>query len=53
MTANTPMSGKDTVAAFKGLIIGLVVVATLVLTTIFLTNRKFESHEQPSAAATH
>lgn len=53
MTANTPMSGKDTAAAFKGLVIGLVVVATLVLTTIFLTNRKFESHEQPSAAATH
>jgi hypothetical protein len=53
MTANTPMSGKDTAAAFKGLVIGLVVIATLVLTTIYFTNKKFESHEQPSAAATH
>lgn len=53
MTANTPMSGKDTAAAFKGLVIGLVVIATLVLTTIYLTNKKFEGHEQPTAGATH
>jgi hypothetical protein len=44
-TANTPMSGRDTAAAFKGLLIGLVFVAVVVLSIVFLTNKKFEGHE--------
>lgn len=48
MTANTPMSGKDTAAAFKGLAIGLVVIAILVLATVQFTNKKFEGHVQPT-----
>jgi hypothetical protein len=53
MTANTPMSGRDTAAAFKGLIIGAICIATVVLSLVYLTNRKFEGHEQPTAEATH
>jgi hypothetical protein len=53
MTANTPMSGRDTAAAFKGLIIGAIAIAIVVLTIVQLTNRKFEGHEQPTAEATH
>ncbi|MFN0097542.1 MAG: hypothetical protein ACKVS7_02625 [Gemmatimonadaceae bacterium] len=51
MTAGTPMSGRDTFAAFKGLLIGLVALAVVVLVVVKLTNDKFASHatttEQP------
>ncbi len=50
-TANTPMSGRDTAAAFRGLIVGFVVVALIVLAIIHFTNRKFAGHE-PTATAT-
>lgn len=53
MTANTPMTGRDSAAAFKGLIIGAICIATVVLSIVFLTNRKFEAHEQPTAESTH
>lgn len=46
------MSGKDTAAAFKGLVIGLVALAVIVLVTVNLTNRKFEGHAEPAAAST-
>lgn len=50
MTAGTPMTGRDTAAAFKGLIIGAVFVAVVVVTITMLTNRKFEGHEATPAA---
>lgn len=53
MTSGTPMSGRDTAAAFKGLIIGLVSIGIVVLAIVYLTNKKFEGHEQPTAEATH
>lgn len=53
VTSNTPMSGKDTAAHFKGLIIGAVLVAAVVLVTVYLTNKKFEGHETTSAETTH
>lgn len=54
MTAGTPMSGRDTAAAFKGLIIGAVFIAIVVVAITMLTNRKFASHEAaPAAAAPH
>ncbi|MEX2182377.1 MAG: hypothetical protein WD771_10070 [Gemmatimonadaceae bacterium] len=49
---NAPLSGRDTAAAFKGLIVGLVALAVIVLTIVNLTNRKFESHETPAATST-
>ncbi len=52
VTRNTPMSGKDTAAHFKGLIIGALCIAAMVLVTVYLTNKKFESHETPAAATT-
>lgn len=53
MTTGTPMSGKDTAAYFKGLIIGAIFIAGVVLVTVQLTNKKFESHEAAAAAETH
>ena len=50
MTAGTPMSGRDTAAAFKGLIIGAICVAIVVVTITTLTNRKYASHEETPAA---
>ena len=50
MTAGTPMSGRDTAAAFKGLIIGAIFVAAVIVTITMLTNRKFASHEGAPAA---
>ena len=47
------MSGRDTRAAYKGLIIGFIAVFVVVFTIITLTNRKFESHETPAAAESH
>lgn len=51
MTTGTPMTGRDTAAAFKGLILGAVFVAVVVVTITMLTNRKFASHEGGEAAA--
>ena len=51
MTA--PLAGRDTAAYFKGLIIGFIGIALIVLVTVHLTNKKFEAHEQPAAGATH
>ena len=54
MTSGTPMSGRDTTAAFKGLIIGLICLAVIVLATVKLTNDKFDAHEgAPAAAESH
>lgn len=53
MTANTPMTGRDTAAAFKGLIIGAICIAIVVLSLVYYTNKKFEGHEQPTAGSTH
>lgn len=49
MTAGTPMTGRDTAAAYKGLIIGFIAIALVVVTIVTLTNRKFASHETPAA----
>ena len=51
MTAGTPMTGRDSAAAFKGLIIGAICIAIVVVTITWLTNRKFASHEATPAAA--
>ncbi len=54
MTAGTPMAGRDTAAAFKGLLAGLLFVGIVVVTITILTNKKFESHAaSPAAAETH
>ena len=51
MTAGTPMTGRDSAAAFKGLIIGAICVAVVVVTITMLTNRKYASHESTPPAA--
>ncbi len=53
VTSNTPMSGKDTSAHFKGLIIGAILIAAVILVTVKLTNKKFEGHEATAAETTH
>jgi hypothetical protein len=57
MTAGTPMSGRDTAAAFKGLLIGAIAIAAVVLTIVYLTNQKFAGHAEAAgetpAAETH
>jgi hypothetical protein len=53
VTTNTPMSGKDTAAHFKGLIVGAIFIAAIVLATVYLTNKKFEGHETAAAETTH
>ncbi len=52
MTAGTPMSGRDTAAAFKGLIVGAIAIGALVLTIVYLTNQKFAGHEAEGSAET-
>ena len=52
VTSNTPMSGKDTAAHFKGLIVGAICVAAVILTMVYLTNKKFESHEAAAVETT-
>ncbi len=47
------MAGRDTGAAFKGLILGAILVAVVVVTISMLTNRKFEGHEAAAAAESH
>lgn len=51
MTTGTPMTGRDTAAAFKGLILGAVFVAIVVVTVTMLTNRKFAGHDAGTEAA--
>ncbi len=53
MTAGAPTTGKDTAAYFKGLLIGAVFIGAVVLSIVFLTNKKFEAHESTPAAETH
>jgi len=53
MTSETPMSGRDTRAAFTGLIVGAIALAIVVLSIVYLTNRKFDAHEATPAATTH
>ena len=54
MTSGTPMTGRDSAAAFKGLIIGAICVAVVVVTITMLTNRMYASHEAtPAAVETH
>ena len=58
MTAGTPMSGRDTAAAFRGLIVGAIAIGTLVVAIVMLTNRKFADHgaaegAEAPAAETH
>lgn len=55
MTSNTPMSGRDTAAAFKGLVIGFIAIAIIVLTIVYLTAQKFEGHAPAAteSGATH
>jgi len=50
MTKGTPMSGRDTAAAFKGLIIGLIGILAVVFVTMELTNRKFDAHHEAAPA---
>lgn len=49
MTAGTPMSGRDTGAAFKGLVVGAIAIAILVLSIVYLTNKKFAGHDEATA----
>jgi hypothetical protein len=51
--STAPMSGTDTRAAYKGLIIGFAFVAVVVVSIVILTNKKFEAHEATPAATTH
>lgn len=50
---SAPMTGRDTAAAFKGLVIGLVAIAIVVLSLVYFTNKKFEGHEQPTVSQPH
>ena len=50
MTTGTPMAGRDTAAAFKGLLIGFVFILAVVLVTVKLTNQKFDAHHEAATA---
>ncbi|MEY4608558.1 MAG: hypothetical protein RL625_775 [Gemmatimonadota bacterium] len=50
MTTGTPMSGRDTAAALKGLIVGLIAIVAIVLVTMKLTNDKFDAHHEATSA---
>jgi hypothetical protein len=45
------MTGRDTKAHLTGFFVGLVLVATVVLVTMTLTNKKFEGHAAEGGAA--
>ncbi len=49
---HAPLSGRDTAAAYKGLIVGIISIVIIVLAIVALTNKKFESHETPSVVTT-
>lgn len=51
-TSRTPLTGRDTAAAFRGLIVGALAIATIVLSLVAYTNNKFADHEPASAEAT-
>jgi hypothetical protein len=44
------MTGRDTKAHLTGFAVGLVGIAIVVLTLVFLTNKKFEGHAAGTAA---
>lgn len=46
------LTGRDTVAAIKGLIIGLIALGIVVVAVVNLTNRSFDAHEA-AAPSTH
>lgn len=46
------MTGRDTKAHLTGFTLGLVGIAIVVLTLVYLTNKKFEGHAAEGAAAT-
>lgn len=46
------MTGRDTKAHLTGFTVGLVGIAIVVLTLVYLTNKKFEGHAAEGAAAT-
>jgi hypothetical protein len=48
-----PLAGRDTKAAYTGLVIGFIAVAIVVVSIIYLTNRSFAGHETPAAAQPH
>ncbi|MHB1297859.1 MAG: hypothetical protein ACYC0B_04950 [Gemmatimonadaceae bacterium] len=56
MTANTPFSGRDTAAAFRGLIVGAAAILAIVLTIVFLVNQKYDgiaAAAETAAESTH
>jgi hypothetical protein len=46
------MTGRDTKAHLTGFVVGLIGIALVVLTLVYLTNKKFEGHAAEGAAAT-
>lgn len=46
------MTGRDSKAQLTGFFVGLVFVATVVVVTMTLTNKKFARHAAEGAAAT-
>jgi len=45
------MSGRDTAAAFKGVIVGAIVIGALVVTMVTIVNRMYAGHEEGAAEA--
>lgn len=52
MTANTPLSGRDTSAAFRGLFIGAAAILAIVLSIVFLVNQKYAGIKAAAETAT-
>jgi hypothetical protein len=46
------MTGRDTKAHLTGFVVGLIGIAIVVLTLVYLTNKKFAGHAAEGAAAT-
>ncbi|MBX3134120.1 MAG: hypothetical protein KF689_12135 [Gemmatimonadaceae bacterium] len=44
------MTGRDTKAHLTGFFVGLVGIAIVVLSLVYLTNKKFEGHGEQAAA---
>lgn len=47
------MTGKDTAAYFKGLLVGAIFIGVVVVSITIMTNKKFDAHEATPAAETH
>ena len=48
------MTGRDTAAAFKGLVIGAIALGIIVVAIVRWTNTRFAEHEgTPAAAESH